>query len=100
LHIAYDYFDKSTLSLNDEGSYADADARLEHKLHHEWTHNLDGIISSILDTGMRIQSFREYPFGMFQRFGWMVKNENGWWQSPDGKMKVPMLFSMQCSKLY
>jgi hypothetical protein len=49
---------------------------------------------------MRIQSFREYPFGMFQRFGWMVKNENGWWQSPDGKMKVPMLFSLQCSKLY
>jgi len=98
LRISYDYFDKSTLSLSDEGSYADPNAVLEHKLHHEWTHSLDEIFSSLIDAGMRIESFHEYPFAMFQRFDWLIKNEKGWWQPVDGALKVPMLFSLKCSK--
>lgn len=98
LRIAYDYFEEGAISLNEEGTYADRSARLEHKLHYEWMHNLDEIMSSIMAAGLKIESYHEYPFTMFQRFEWLVKNDNGWWQAPDGKLKLPMLFSLKCRK--
>lgn len=98
LRITYNYFDKSTLSFPNEGSYADREAPLQSEEHHEWTHTLDEIISSLLAAGLRLESFHEYPFAMFQRFPWLVKNDKGWWCSPDRPLNAPMLFSLKAVK--
>lgn len=99
LRIGYPYFDKTTLVLNDRHSYADQSAQIEQPVHYEWTHTIEEILNALISAGLTVESFREYPFCMYQKFEWLSKGEDGFWHAPQNStIVVPLLFSLKASK--
>jgi SAM-dependent methyltransferase len=96
LAFRYDYFDRAEIPWEGEGSYADARAprtRLVERLH-----PLEDVVMALLDAGLAITNFREYPYLGWQGFAHMVVGEDGWWRLPDDQPKVPMMFSIAATK--
>lgn len=98
LRIAYSYFDNTTLALEAQNSYADSSAKVAEPVHYEWTHTMEEIVSSLCAGGLQIESLREYPVCMYQKFEWMIQGEDGWWRGPESQVPIPLLFSIKASK--
>ncbi len=97
MKIGYSYFDKSMLTLNEDFSYADDSTRLKQNVHYEWTHSLQDIFSSLLEAGLTITSFKEYPMCMYQKFEWLECGADNWWRAPAGSIEVPLTFSISAT---
>jgi ubiquinone/menaquinone biosynthesis C-methylase UbiE len=98
LRMTYQYFDKSMLTFHDKHSYADSTIEVQQPVHYEWMHTLQEIFGALLNAGLRIQAFHEYPFSMYQKFPWLSKSDDGWWRPTDESISIPMLFSLKATK--
>jgi len=98
VRIGYSYFDKSTLALHDQTSYADGKSRLAQPVHYEWTHTLTEIFDSLGAAGLKVESFKEYPFCMYQQFSWLSLESDGFWHGPASAVSMPLLFSLLAVK--
>lgn len=98
LQVHYPYFAKDPMRFDGHGSYADAEAILEHTVHYEWMHPMSEIINSLISAGLRISCLKEYPFIFDKRLPFMVKGEDGFWRLPDGREDIPFLFTLKARK--
>jgi SAM-dependent methyltransferase len=98
LRIGYSYFDESMLTFHDRHSYADNTKLVSQPVHYEWTHTMEEIIMSLLNAGLRIDSYKEYPYSMYQKFPWLSKGSDNWWHPPAGTIPIPWLFSLRATK--
>lgn len=98
--LAYPYFDQDEpITIDEDGSYADPDASLEHTRTNEWSHSLGTIITSLCDVGLQIEFLHEYPWLEFQLYPSMVEDDDGYWRLPDdGTPDVPLTFSIRAKK--
>jgi SAM-dependent methyltransferase len=63
LRIRYPYFPAGAPQLIDEdGTYADLSANIEHRQRYVFLHPVSEVISAIAATGLRIEFFHEFPF--------------------------------------
>jgi SAM-dependent methyltransferase len=99
LRIRYPYFRREPMRFEDDGSYADPKTVVRNKTTYEWMHPLGEIVNSLLAVGLRIESFREYPFCAWKMLPFMVRDEDGWWRLPDGREDVPLMFSLRAVKI-
>lgn len=97
LEIQYSYFDKKTLELKVDGSYASRTAKIRQTVSYEWLHTLSEITNSLIENGLTIKQLNEYPFSMYQKFECMKEVEEGWWIYPEAP-ELPLLFSIVASK--
>lgn len=98
--LAYPYFDQDEpLTFEEDGSYADPDASLEHTRTNEWSHSLGAIITALCDIGLHIEFLHEFPWLEFQLYPSMVEYDDGYWRLPDdGTPAVPLTFSIRATK--
>jgi SAM-dependent methyltransferase len=73
------------------GSYADLDAVVSTPLEHSWNHAMSEIIQALVDAGLRIELFREYPWCDWD-LGFCVQREDGHWYLADDVEGQPPLF--------
>lgn len=99
VEITYSYFEKETLELDVDGSYASESVKIKPRKSYEWLHTMGELITALCRAGLQITSLREYPFAMYQKFPLMKETdpENGWWTIPD-KPDLPLLFSLTATK--
>lgn len=99
VEITYSYFEKSTLELDVDGSYASEEIKIKPRKSYEWLHSMGEIVTALSSRGLRIESLKEYPFAMYRKFPQMqlIDKENGWWTIPD-KPNIPLLFSLSATK--
>jgi SAM-dependent methyltransferase len=98
LHLTYPYFQgPEPLREEKQGSYAAPDAPI-HSVTYVWIHPLAEIIGSLLQAGLRVTAFEEYPFLAWAFFPWMERRADGFWDLPSGRESIPLMFSLKATK--
>lgn len=93
---SWPYFSDEVQAL-DDGSYADAEADVEHTETREWSHDLGSVVTALIDAGLRIESLEEHPFACFEQFpGRMRLRDDGFWEIPGED--YPLTFSLRARK--
>lgn len=99
LKLHYQYFQPpEPLKFDTHGSYAAPDADF-HFVEYSWIHSLGGIVSSLINAGLRIEFLHEFPYTMHNtQFSGMERNAEGWWQVKGQKSEIPLMFSIKATK--
>lgn len=82
-----------------KGSYANRQTVINTPSY-QWHHSLGEILNSLLDVGLQIQFFHEFPFMGYARFPkFMEKSSDGWYRFKDKEIQLPLMFSLRANKL-
>jgi SAM-dependent methyltransferase len=84
--------------VEEDGSYADPTAHLEHRVSYEWSHTVAGIVDAFLRAGLRIDSLHEFPFCAWECLPRMVKGNDGYFHLPEGEGFLPLTMSVKATK--
>jgi hypothetical protein len=100
LQLKYDYFYKSEpIEFTAEGSYASDDSHMSPHTEYEWNHSVSDIINSLIQAGLKIEFFNEYPFTSYKLFTFSEKDFDGYYRLKNQKAEIPLLFTLKASKL-
>jgi SAM-dependent methyltransferase len=81
-----------------DGSYADRDAHVEHRVSYSWAHGMGEILTALAGAGLRLEYLHEHPFSVAPFFDWMERDERRWYWLPDGRggrrTDLPFSFSV------
>jgi hypothetical protein len=96
--IHYSYFASSNPSLYEAGT-ADYSARdyLTKHATYEWTWALSDVVNSLLKAGFEIQFLNEYDKAFYKALPDMVQDEDGWWDLPAYRGKIPFTFTLKAT---
>jgi len=62
LDVKYSYWhDKSPLSWELDGTYADENAKIANKKSYEWQHTISDVLNSLINASLSISHIGEYP---------------------------------------
>lgn len=64
----------------------------------EWFHPVSAVIEALIDAGLMIERFREYPFITYNARRGMVQGDDGFWRLPPNVIALPLMFSIRASK--
>jgi len=99
LRVKYPYFQgKEPLMFEDEGTYADKDAKTGKIPSYEWNHRISEIINVLIDAGLTINFFNEFPITTYKALPFMIEKERGRWVLPENEDKVPLMFSLKATR--
>ena len=99
LEITFDYFHRGApIFWEEEGSYADHDAKLEHTSCYVWMHPIGRIVTALIEAGLVVEFLHEFPESCFQRFPGMTKGDDDWWHMPVGEDRLPLTFSIRARR--
>jgi SAM-dependent methyltransferase len=93
----YPYFHQAEpLRWNDDGTYADLAAHVEHAVTYEWSHSLADIVNALIRAGLRIECLHEFPYCCYAHLPrFMERGPDGWWWLKQHKDSVPLMFSIR-----
>lgn len=99
LHVRYPYFPSDKpLRFEDDGTYADRSAKVEHRVTYDWPHTLSGTVSALIDAGLVIDFVHEFPFTTDVFCPFMEEKEDGSVRLREHDGSVPLLFSIKATK--
>ncbi|MHA1577069.1 MAG: class I SAM-dependent methyltransferase [Candidatus Thorarchaeota archaeon] len=100
LKVRYPYFQgKEPLRFEVDSSYASAEGqKIDEKIAYEWNHSISKIINSLIDVGLRIEFFHEFPHAGWKTLPFMIEEEREKWVLPEFKDSIPFTFSIKASK--
>jgi 2-polyprenyl-3-methyl-5-hydroxy-6-metoxy-1,4-benzoquinol methylase len=99
LRVKYPYFQgKEPLKFEAEGSYASGDATTGKAPSFEWNHPISKIFNVLIDAGLKIDFFHEFPITTYKALPFMSEKEPGRWVLPEHEDKIPLMFSLKASK--
>ena|SRR5579872_2698456 len=98
MKMQYDYFDTGPFLDDANGSYTDWKDSTK-GITYEWSYTIADVITSLIDAGLAIEFFHEFPFTMYNQFpGHMRKNKKGQYVLKSKKFQIPLLFSLKAKK--
>ena len=95
--IGYNYFNSGAIIETVEGTYADRYAAIETKTVC-WNHSLSEVITSLLNAGLRIDSFNEIDYSPYNCFEETVEFEPGKFRIKHLENKIPMVYTLTAAK--
>ena len=99
LRVRYPYFrTEEPLRFEEDGTYADRDAKIVHRLTYSWLHPLGDIVTALIDAGLRIEFLHEFPFMTEQMLPCMEATADGAWRLTKHDGSVPLLYSIKATK--
>lgn len=63
-----------------------------------WSHPVSAVINALLDAGLRLRRFNEYPYSPYNCFPNLIEREPGRYYRADSAMDAPMLYSIKAEK--
>ncbi|MGI8331477.1 class I SAM-dependent methyltransferase [Actinomadura scrupuli] len=96
--VAYDYFDRNPQVWDEPGTYADQGADLTHTRSIEYFHGLGDVITALVDAGLRIDFLHEHDHTLFPRFTTMERHPGGVFRLPQGRPRVPLMYSVRATR--
>ncbi len=98
--LRYPYFEVTEPSVFDEeGSYADAMAKLQTNLSHNWNHGLGETISALIQSGFTLELLHEHTESDWQAFPHMVPTGSGMWKLPEKTWQLPLMYSLRARRV-
>lgn len=100
LKVKYPYFQgKEPLRFETDSSYAAAEGeKIEKKTSFEWNHPVSRIINALIDAGLRIEFFHEFPYATWKALPFMIEEDHEKWVLPAFKDSIPLTFSIKATK--
>ena len=98
LQYRYPYFDDEPIRYETNNSYADLDVKTGSIEAFNWNYRLSDIINSLIQNGLKIEYFHEFPYSVYQQFPFLVNDGHGIYTFPDGKQPIPLMFSLKATK--
>ena len=99
LHVRYPYFPSDKpLRFEDDGTYADRSAKVEHRVMYDWPHPMGDIVTALIQAGLRIQFLHEFPFTTDVFSPLMKEKEDGSVRLREHDGSVPLLFSIKATR--
>ena len=80
------------------GTYADFEAPTVNNRSFERLHTLGDIVTAIVAAGLRIEFLHEFDMTLFQRYGDLRQGEDGYFRAPEGRPRLPLMFSIKASR--
>ncbi len=84
--------------IDQDGTYADREAKLAHTRTHEWAHPISEILSALIAAGLTIEMFHEHDRLAWQLWPCLEYNGNRMYRLPEGKARLPLSFSLKARK--
>ncbi|MCW4049894.1 MAG: class I SAM-dependent methyltransferase [Candidatus Bathyarchaeota archaeon] len=98
LRIKYSYWHSDEpLSWEQDGTYADDDAKVKNKKSYEWQHTVSDVVNSLIKAGLNIQEIGEYPFLVWQYVKKAEKIDDEYWKIPGDPL--PQAWSVKAVKV-
>jgi len=99
LEIGYPYFPTGQpIRTEDDGTYADRDARVENRLNYSWPHPTSEVINALIDAGLHIEFFHEFPFTTEPVWPFTETKPDGTVRLTKHEGSVPLLYSVKATK--
>lgn len=96
LEVKFPYFNKpEPMEFDEEGTYADRNAKTVNNKTYEWIYSLSDIFMALINSGLKIEFFHEFPFTVWHQFPWMKKCEDGYYRMEE---EIPLLFSLKATR--
>jgi SAM-dependent methyltransferase len=94
------YFAAAGATMAEEdGSYADPNARLVNRRTYEFNHELSEVVSSLVDSGLQIAFLHEFPFAAWRRLASLRQGRDKYWYPPEpDRLRLPFTFSVKARK--
>ena len=99
LRVRYPYFPEfGPVRSEEDGTYADRDAKFENRITYDFLHPTSEVVTALIDVGLRIEFFHEFPFSSDQIFPFteVVAERIVRLTKHDGS--VPLLYSIRATK--
>jgi ubiquinone/menaquinone biosynthesis C-methylase UbiE len=96
--IERDYFDPRPVVMDEPGTYVDFEAPTVNNRSFERMHTMGDIVTSIAAAGLRIEFLHEFDATLFQRHGGLERGEDGYFRVPEGRPRLPLMFSLKASR--
>jgi SAM-dependent methyltransferase len=91
-HLRHPYFHSvEPMKAELEGSYADPAAPFTHTSF-EWAHSLSEIQMALMEAGLEIQGFHEYPYSPYGCYPYLEERSAGRWMVRDSEIDLPLVF--------
>jgi len=62
---------------------------------YQWTHSVGAIVTGLIDSGLQIEFLHEFPFDVWQRFGFM-RFDGTWWRVAGDP--IPLMLSVKARR--
>lgn len=100
LTITEDYLSGTgSIDYESDESYVEGSAgKIAHTANHNWRHDFQEIVDSLLAARLSIEAFRESPHAEWKALPFLVETEQGW-TMPKGMPKIPLSFAIVARKL-
>ena len=99
LELRYPYFDsEEPMFFDEDGTYADPSAKLQNTKSYGWNHSLSMILNSLIEAGLTIERFDEFPFSVDCLLSIMVKGDDSYYRLGESYQKLPLMFSIKATK--
>lgn len=96
-YIAYAYSKSSPIIEKEMGTYADKTAPIETETI-TWNHGIGEVLTSLLNAGLRVTSFREFDYSPYNCFNQTIEFEPGKFRIASLGDKIPMVYSLTALK--
>ncbi|MEU5155992.1 class I SAM-dependent methyltransferase [Glycomyces sp. NPDC021274] len=93
-----DYFRSEPLVTDEPGSYVEIEAETIDNLSYARMHTLGDIVSAICATGLRLEFLHEHEVTVFQQFPQLVRGDDGYFRLPEGRPRLPLMYSLKASR--
>lgn len=99
LRVEHDYFGpREGLLFDEPHTYGGGDTELEASLIWDWIHPVSEVVTVLLDRGLVLESFHEFPFTLFERWPFLVRPGDGTYRLPKGVPTLPLVYSLRLRK--
>ncbi|NHJ13274.1 MAG: class I SAM-dependent methyltransferase [Candidatus Thorarchaeota archaeon] len=99
LVLRYPYFHTGEpMVFKDNSTYVGESAKIPIRTSYEWPYSLSSVVNALIDSGLRIDFFNEFPVTTWKQLPFLVKREDGRWVLPSHQDSMPLMFSLKASK--
>ncbi len=95
--VEYSYFKDKPIVEAEKGTYADPEAPLQLEAV-SWNHSIDETVTALLESGLEMKSFREYPYSPYRIFPEMTEVAPGEYHIKGLEGMLPMVYSIEMRK--
>ena len=92
------FYSSEPLRFDDDGSYADLDAKLSNRTTFSWPHPVSEVVTALIDAGLRIEFVHEFPYSIERWFPFMERGDDGYYHMPAQMPSIPLLYSIRANK--
>ena len=95
--VSYDYFNTGMYKEQVDRSYTGSEETIA-GVEYFWNHPLAEVISALLEQGLQLEAFREFPFSPYNCFSNMEEHSPGRYVWALPQRKIPHVYSLKMKK--